>query len=326
MVAKPVLEDIRWATDGTNNSAPSASQRNTGWTPGQDGVSDYDNVCKHEAYKWAAYLDAGILEGPFGLRGVISPAAINTQQDNWNPTGLSGAGVIRVDLGPTNDVTVTGLAGGENGRTLLVVNTDLNFILTLAHESASSTAANRFFCPEGIDLPLGPNVSALLWYDSTLSRWRVVTTCTNHGNRVNIRHWQYMRTGTLPVGELVPANPGTYFDTFNNNAVIACFLDLPVGARLKSVDWRSFGDGTADYTATLYKASYNPNIAPAVIDTEVVTNESAAWADHTLAPPGITADQQLSTGQYFYIRVTFGGIAGTEPRLGPPRITWDKPQ
>lgn len=47
----------RWATDLTNNDAPSAGQMNTGWTPGQTGVSDYDNYIKYWTYKWIEWFD-----------------------------------------------------------------------------------------------------------------------------------------------------------------------------------------------------------------------------------------------------------------------------
>lgn len=47
----------RWATNLTNNDTPSSGQMDTGWTPGQDGVSDYDNYIKYWSYKWFEYLN-----------------------------------------------------------------------------------------------------------------------------------------------------------------------------------------------------------------------------------------------------------------------------
>lgn len=51
----------RWATDLTNNDAPSSGQMDTGWTPGQTGVSDYDNYIKYWTYKWVEWLNDGDL-------------------------------------------------------------------------------------------------------------------------------------------------------------------------------------------------------------------------------------------------------------------------
>lgn len=60
-MAKPVTLP-RWATDLTNNDAPTSGQMNTGWTPGQTGVSDYDNYIKYWTYKWCEWLDVGAME------------------------------------------------------------------------------------------------------------------------------------------------------------------------------------------------------------------------------------------------------------------------
>jgi len=59
-LAKPTTLPI-WATDGTNNTEPSLSQKQSGWTPNQDGVSDYDNWYKRLVYDWCAWLDGADL-------------------------------------------------------------------------------------------------------------------------------------------------------------------------------------------------------------------------------------------------------------------------
>jgi hypothetical protein len=46
-------------------------------------------------------------------------------------------------------------------------------IITLVHD-ATSTAANRFFCPNSANVALRPNGWVDIWYDTTSSRWRVV--------------------------------------------------------------------------------------------------------------------------------------------------------
>ena len=66
-MTKPTLENARWATDESNNTAPSSGQRDTGWTPGQLAVSDYFNVLSFEAFQWFAFFDA-----IFGTDGSIT--------------------------------------------------------------------------------------------------------------------------------------------------------------------------------------------------------------------------------------------------------------
>lgn len=45
------------------------------------------------------------------------------------------------------------------------------FNIVLKHESASSTATNRFTLPGAADVTIGPGHCAVLWYDGTSSRW-----------------------------------------------------------------------------------------------------------------------------------------------------------
>ena len=106
----------------------------------------------------------------FALTGDISPAAIAAQADNYNPTSLSTSAVLRLTL--TGAQSVTGVAGGADGRLLVVHNVDTVDALTLVDESAASTAANRFALQGNV--VLAPDTSVLLQYDSTSSRWRSV--------------------------------------------------------------------------------------------------------------------------------------------------------
>jgi hypothetical protein len=46
-------------------------------------------------------------------------------------------------------------------------------VFLLAHESASSSAANRFIAPASTSLELGPSAIAFAVYDNTSSRWRL---------------------------------------------------------------------------------------------------------------------------------------------------------
>jgi hypothetical protein len=101
--------------------------------------------------------------------GDISPAQITADQNDYDPTGLSTASVIRLDFDSTLR-NITGLQGGADGRLIILINVSANYGL-LKDESASSSAANRFALPGG-DLPLGPDEAFILQYDVTSSRWR----------------------------------------------------------------------------------------------------------------------------------------------------------
>jgi len=100
---------------------------------------------------------------------VISPAQITANTNDWAPTGLAAASVIRLSTDASR--TVTGLTGGAAGRYVLLSNIG-SFPLVLAAESASSTAANRFSSPA--DFTLAAGQTAALLYDGTSSRWRLI--------------------------------------------------------------------------------------------------------------------------------------------------------
>lgn len=104
----------------------------------------------------------------FALAGDISPAQITANQNDYNPTGLSTANVLRLTTDASRDVT--GLQGGADGRILVVLNRG-SYNLVLKHESASSTAANRFKFPMVGDHTLVPGAGITLIYDSIDSRW-----------------------------------------------------------------------------------------------------------------------------------------------------------
>jgi hypothetical protein len=103
------------------------------------------------------------------LEGDISPAQITADQNDYNPTGLATTAVLRL----TSDAArnITGLAGGADGRIIIVHNVGSNTIV-LKDESASSVTANRFAL--NADLSLGADQSGLLRYDAVSSRWRLV--------------------------------------------------------------------------------------------------------------------------------------------------------
>lgn len=103
--------------------------------------------------------------------GDISPAQITANQNDYNPTGLSTALVLRLTSDALREIT--GLAGGADGRLMIVANRGSNSI-DLNAEDALSSAENRF--DSGDNIGLQADQGAILWYDSTDSRW----VCVGH--------------------------------------------------------------------------------------------------------------------------------------------------
>jgi len=103
------------------------------------------------------------------LSGVIAPSQITANQNDYAPTGFSAASVVRISTDASRNIT--GLAGGAEGREIIVINAGANPAV-LKDENASSTAANRFGF--GSDLTLAAKQGATLIYDGNAARWRQI--------------------------------------------------------------------------------------------------------------------------------------------------------
>lgn len=109
------------------------------------------------------------ISGTLALSGDISPAQITGNQNDYSPTGLSGASVLRLNSDASRNIT--GLAGGADGRIIAIYNTGSQNIV-LKNADAGSSAANRFALQADITLAGGDG--CILLYDSTSSFWRCI--------------------------------------------------------------------------------------------------------------------------------------------------------
>ena len=107
--------------------------------------------------------------GPLFLSGTLTPSAFQGNVNDYNPAGLARPWRCASAAVPS-DRTITGLAGGSDGRIITITNIGATNSLVLANESGSSTAANRFLIPANTTLPV--NTSLAFRYDGTSSRWR----------------------------------------------------------------------------------------------------------------------------------------------------------
>ncbi len=123
-----------------------------------------------------------VLDGTFELAGDISPAQLTANQNDYSPSGLSTATVLRL----TSDASriITSLAGGSDGRVVTIMNVGSNPIVLKNDDGATGTAANRFALTG--DLTLAAKQSAMLMYDTTAQRWRQVSNGTATGSGDNL--------------------------------------------------------------------------------------------------------------------------------------------
>ena len=103
---------------------------------------------------------------------MITPTILGASTNNYSATGSGSTSRMRISSSLAVDLT--GLTGGAPGREMVLFNIG-SFTITLSHDSASSTAANRFLCPGSTNFALTANAAVRLVYDATSSRWRVVS-------------------------------------------------------------------------------------------------------------------------------------------------------
>lgn len=108
-----------------------------------------------------------LFNGILSLSGVVSPAQITTDQNDYGPANINNAHIMRISSDAARNIT--GLAAHRTGEIMAVINVG-SFPITLINQSVSSSAVNRFSFISDVVLP--PNGVIILWWDVTTSRWR----------------------------------------------------------------------------------------------------------------------------------------------------------
>lgn len=113
------------------------------------------------------------------LTGAIAPPQITANQNDYAPTGAAAASVLQLSSDAAR--SISGLAGGADGRIISVINAGSQPIILL-DDSVSSSAANRFSL--GGDLTIAARQAAMLRYDGATSRWQTLARPTLPGTLV----------------------------------------------------------------------------------------------------------------------------------------------
>lgn len=144
-------------TSGSNLTTPEAGA--VGW----DGSRMYLTQTTGPTVKTVAYTD------DLGGQTIISPSQLTAAADNWNPTDLATATIVRLS-GDNQFRIISGITAPAASKELTLTNVG-TFAVLISREDAASSAANRFAIDT--DIPLYPGHSIVLWYDVTSTRWRL---------------------------------------------------------------------------------------------------------------------------------------------------------
>jgi len=119
------------------------------------------------------WIDSPAIVQPWGAL-VTTPSA---NQDDYAPTGFEFCS--RLGINASASIKLTGLAGGYEGREVVISNRSSDYLLWLENQNTASSAANRFDLPNGFPFFLMPGDRITLAYSSTTSRWQAVSASAN---------------------------------------------------------------------------------------------------------------------------------------------------
>jgi hypothetical protein len=230
-------DSYSWAIDGSSLNWNSSFNIRVSWShiKGYGGAGmAYVGDGTNNTYATLHITDGGSNGGSLAYRATnvsitantnnLTPSTFSAMQRwsstaNYNVTGFSPGGSTSFGGGTPTWIHAS-------GRVIWVHNVG-SYNITLKHEDANSTAANRFTNETGTDLILPPNSMVMLTYDSTTTRWRVHTlsnVVTNSSSTTNISaatnnlalsgsNFQRMNcTVACNLTGIAPPSGGTHYD------------------------------------------------------------------------------------------------------------------
>jgi hypothetical protein len=151
-----------------------------------------------------------------GVRNTLTPA---TNQNNYTYGG--SVALVNAIAPSSGSITITGASQGQiDGQWHLDINNSSSFNVTYANQSASSTAANRFITPDGVDIVATPGTWVLRVYSSTESRWRIIWLSNGSGSGGTVTSVDLV----MPSGFGVTGNPITSSGTITVDTTLSGVL------------------------------------------------------------------------------------------------------
>ncbi len=122
--------------------------------------------------RWRAFpLLNSPLVAPLVVTGHIVPAQLTANTNDWNPTGLSTATVVSMSTDAARNLT--GLAGGADGRIIILRNNG-DFTVTLTYLDTNSSTANRFHLVDRVNYSLIRQGAIILLWTAYANGWTPV--------------------------------------------------------------------------------------------------------------------------------------------------------
>lgn len=229
----------------------------------------------------------------------ITPTDTGTLND-YAPTGIGTAAVIRWNGAGT--ATINGITTGVAGRFLVIDNISTS-TLTLATEAAGSTAANRILGPANSNVSLSAgasnsHASALLQYDGTSSRWRVISyNSSTIAQPLTTSGALTVTNGmTISTGSFTMSSAGHAAFTGTAPSITSCGSTPSPSITGSDMAGRFTTGGTATSCTITFQATFT-NPPSCIIHTE----GSATQPTYTTSATAITITVDIATTTYDYI-------------------------
>ena len=105
----------------------------------------------------------------------IRENAFTAAGGNNNDINIGNYSFVRIS-GPAAAFTITGIAGGVNGKMVVLYNSTAQNMTISHNDNNSTTAGDRIYCKSSANYVVGQYGVATLIYNATDSRWIVVST------------------------------------------------------------------------------------------------------------------------------------------------------
>ena len=166
------------------------------------------------------------------ILGIISPPPLPAgSTHDYNPPGLSNATILLVGGDGGGPVSLSGLAAQPRGRVVLLTNRDVRADIALLEEDPGSAPENRFrFSSSGTEVwTLSAFRTAVLFYDTTILRWRVWSIFTDTPQFLTVPRLLNVQGQFLTSGDITPPPISGINDNYTPGGPTAIYSVLRQG-------------------------------------------------------------------------------------------------
>jgi len=246
--------------------------------------------------------------GTFARSGVLTPAALTIDTDDWAPPGIENASILRISS--TVAINLSGIDAPLINGTFYTLDNIGTFRITLLNNSVLSQAGNRFI--SNAPVILEPGGSGAIHYDALSAGWRIDSSLASASAQrtvLSANRTYFVRTDGSDANTGLANNAGGAFLTWQKAVDTAAGLDFNGFV----VEIRAGQTGVTFTTGCIV-----PPMTGQKDDTDFVLTGDATTPSNVLMSVSAGIAFQFVGGarglvQGFEIRATGAGVIGINP-------------